>query len=225
MTSARRSSRLLSLLSTLVLTLACGKSSAPSDTDAGALDALRNQPIVAGESLGEVRLQEMTLETFAAAYGSGFATMVMSDEIGIELSFRERQLAFLFVGEGPCDARLRSAGRQVGPLMGDKLRGFQEKFPECRTMPLHSIGVRAGSSKERTWYQGKVAEIVGLWDPAAQAGQVPGTPDGPAQLVAGMRNDSDLESLRLRGIWLEYDKHPEGSLVRYIAIFRTTGSP
>jgi len=122
-----------------------------SDTDNGGLDVLRTQAMVPGESLGAMRLNEMTISTFAKAFGSGFAMMVAGDEYGIELSFRNRQISFLFLAEGACDGRLRSAGRKVGPLMGDRMRGFLERFPECSTMPLHSIAVWAGPTRENTF--------------------------------------------------------------------------
>lgn len=212
----------------LLAVSACGKDKPLSDTDDGALNVLRTQAMVPGESLGAMRLGEMTISTFATAFGCGFATMVAGDEVGIELWFRDRQLSFLFVAEGPCDARLRAAGRKVGPLMGDRMRGFLERFPECASMPLHSIAVWAGPTRESTFYQGKVAGAVGLWDGPEQATGVAGTPDGPARFVAGSRATSDLESYRLEGLWIEYEKSGQTvdgapPVIRYITIFRPAG--
>lgn len=222
--------RHLVLLVAACVAAGCGTDKPLSDTDNGGLEVLRSQAMVPGESLGAMRLNEMTISTFAAAFGSGFATMLAGDEVGIELSFRDRQLSFLFMAEGACDGRLRSAGRATGPLMGDRMRGFLERFPECGTMPLHSIAVRAGPTRERTFYQGKVADAVGLWDGADQAGRVPGTPDGPARFVAGMRATDNLESHRMQGLWIAYDRSDgaaEGAapVVRYISIFRPPDTP
>ena len=209
---------------------ACSKDRPLSDTDDGGLDVLRTQAMVPGESLGAMRLNDMTISAFATAFGSGFATILAGDEYGIELSFRNRQLSFLFMAEGACDGRLRSAGRNTGPLMGDRMRGFLERFPECRTMPLHSIAVWAGHTREQTFYQGKVADAVGLWDGADKAGTVPGTSDGSARFVAGMRATDNLESYRVRGLWIEYERSDQAAagavpVVRYIAIFRPPDTP
>lgn len=223
-------SRLVVLALAACAAAACRDAKPLSDTDDGGLDVLRTQAMVPGESLGAIRLNEMTISTFATAFGSGFATILAGDDYGIELSFRNRQVSFLFMAEGACDGRLRSAGRQTGPLMGDRMRGFLERFPECRAMPLHSIAVWAGATREQTFYQGKVAGAVGLWDGADQAGTVPGTPDGPARFVAGMRATDNLESYRVRGLWIEYersDQAVEGAapVVRYITIFRPLDTP
>lgn len=222
--------RHLVLLVAACVAAGCGTDKPLSDTDNGGLDVLRSQAMVPGESLGALRLNEMTISTFAAAFGSGFATMLAGDEVGIELSFRDRQLSFLFMAEGACDGRLRTAGRKVGPLMGDRMRGFLARFPECSAMPLHSIAVWAGPTRDQTFYQGKVADAVGLWDGADKAGSVPGTPDGPARFVAGMRATDNLESYRLEGLWIEYERSDQaakgaGPVVRYISIFRPPNTP
>ncbi len=206
--------------------LACGEDRPLGDTDGGGLDVLATQAMVPGESLGTIRLGEMTLAQFASAFGSGVASVVQGDDVGIELSFRNRQVSFLFQAEGACDGALRSAGRDTGPLMGDRLAAFQARFPDCRDMPLHSIAVVAGPSPEQTFWRGKLAGVAGLWDPAAEAGKVPGEADGPARFVAGMSGArGDLESLRLLGTWIEYEREGQaaassGPVIRYITIFR-----
>ncbi|MDP1892090.1 MAG: hypothetical protein Q8K55_14445 [Gemmatimonadaceae bacterium] len=206
--------------------LACKESRPLGDTDGARLDVLATQAMVPGESLGTIRLGEMTIAQFASAFGSGVATMLQGDEVGIELSFRDRQLSFLFLAEGACDGALRSAGRDTGPLMGDRLAAFQARFPDCRDMPLHSIAVVAGPTPEQTFWRGKVAGVAGLWDPASEAGKVPGEVDGPARFVAGMSaSRGDLDSYRLLGTWIEYEREGQaasssGPVIRYITIFR-----
>lgn len=227
---ARASALAHGVLFASVLAAAACRGKSISDTDDGGLDVLRTQAMVPGESLGAIRLNEMTISKFAGKFGSGFATIVAGDEVGIELSFRERQLSFLFLADGPCDARMRSAGRNVGPLMGDRMRGFLERFPECSSMPLHSIAVWAGPARDRTFYQGKVANVVGLWDDAAKVTSVRGTPDGPARFVAGMRSTDNLESYRLQGVWIGHERIGQGAdggsgVVRYITVFRPPESP
>lgn len=210
----------------LVAVVACGKSRPIADTDEGRLDVFRTEAMTPGESLGAIRLGEMTISQFATTYGSGFATMLMGDEVGIELSFRERQVSFLFQAEGACDGVLRGAGRNVGPLMGDRLAGFLARFPDCRDMPLQSVAAVAGSSPEKTFWRGKLAGVAGLWDPATDAGKVAGEVDGPARFVAGMSpNRGDLESFRIVGAWIEYEREGQAAsgspVIRYITILRT----
>jgi hypothetical protein len=206
--------------------LACGKSRPRGDTDEGKLDVLATQAMMPGESLGSIRLGEMTIAQFASAFGSGVATVVQGDDIGIELSFRNRQVSFLFQGEGACGNALRSAGRATGPLMGDRLAAFQARFPDCRDMPLQGIAVAAGPTPEQTFWRGKVAGVAGLWDPASEAGKVPGEVDETARFVAGMSaTRGDLESLRLLGTWIEYEREGQassssGPVIKYITIFR-----
>lgn len=54
------------ILLALLAASACSKDKPLSDTDDGGLDVLRTQAMVPGESLGAIRLGEMTISTFVA---------------------------------------------------------------------------------------------------------------------------------------------------------------
>lgn len=201
----------------LLLPLLAACSAGGTDSDKGLLDPLAGQPLVAGEGWGSLRLGETTLSRFVEKYGTGRPSVVASDEIGIELGFRDNQVGFLFLAEGECDGKIRFVASRLLPLLAQGMKEFFAQYPECREMPLHSASVWAGTSKEDSFYQGKTADGAGLFDPP-EAVRASAPPDPVARMVAGSRPE-DLESLRFAGIWYEYEAGPE-PLIRHIVIFR-----
>lgn len=148
------------------------------------LEPLARAPLEAGGGLGDVRLGATTLGAFVERFGSGRSDMVVSDQIGFELVFESGQLSFLFLYEEfPRDEKEVKAMRA-----GTRdLAGYLAAYPQRRALPLASISVGAGKTREATFFQGRLDSGAALFDPIDEAGGRIGIRnDGLTPMIAGM---------------------------------------
>jgi hypothetical protein len=199
-------------------------------TSPPALAPYARQTLTAGRGLGDIRLGEMTLQAFGERFGSGRPALVAGDTFGVELTFCDGQVGFLFVAEGAADSRLRwSAPREAVSKLND-LEKFFAAFPECRAIPLHSISVAAGESPETTWFKGTTGEGTALFAPLEAVGLAYGkSHDVRGILLAGASPADDRYTYVTYDSGVAFHADPgyataEGEssrrLVRKIAIFR-----
>jgi len=196
--------RRLSIVASLALLAACGPRPNPH------LAPLAHAKLEAGVGLGDVKLGEMTLGPFHDRFGAGFVTFVASDDAGLELVFEEGEIAFLFQFEdmGWTDEEgiaIRRASRDLG--------AYLDAYPQRRSLPLTSITVRVDDDKEATFFQGRLAEGVALFDPFLEsAGRVGSIEEGALPLIAGLNpnNPRETASFPKRGLILygARDPHP-----------------
>lgn len=148
------------------------------------LEPLARVALDAGGGLGTLRLGKTTLGEFVERFGSGRADMVVSDQTGFELVFEGGQLSFLFLFEQfPRDEKEVKAMRA-----GTRdLAGYLAAYPLRRALPLASISVGAGKTREESFFQGRLDSGAALFDPLDEAGARIGIPnDGLTPMIAGM---------------------------------------
>jgi hypothetical protein len=187
----------------LALAAACGHSPDPR------LAPLAQATLEAGGGLGDLRLGQTTLGRFFDRFGAGLTMFVASDEIAFELAFEGGEIAFLFQFDS---ARLSDeevmAVRRATRNMGEYLAAY----PQRRELPLSSITVRIDEDKESTFYKGKLAQGVALFDPfLISAGRVGMIEEGSLPLLAGLSPNTPTEQARFpeQGLVLYGEREPK----------------
>ena len=193
----------LPFVASLALLAACGPKPNPR------LAPLAHARLEAGVGLGDLRLGKTTLGEFVDRFGTGFVSFVASDDAGLELIFEEAEIAFLFQFES-----MRwddEEGRAIRRASGD-LKGYLAAYPHRRGLPLTSITVRIDDDRESTFYQGKLAEGVALFDPfLVSAGRVGMVEEGSLPLIAGLNPNNPRETATFpkRGLILYGERDPK----------------
>ncbi|MCK6458721.1 MAG: hypothetical protein L6Q95_02355 [Planctomycetes bacterium] len=192
----------LPLVALLALLAACGPKPNPR------LAPLAHARLEAGKGLGDLTLGKTTLGEFVDRFGTGFVTFVASDDAGLELIFEEAEIAFLFQFES---MRWDDAeGQAIRRASGD-LEGYLAAYPDRRGLLLTSITVRVDADRESTFYKGKLAEGVALFDPFLEsAGRVGPVEEGSLPLIAGLNpnNPRETASFPKRGLILYGARDP-----------------
>jgi hypothetical protein len=211
----------LPFVALLALLAACGPKPDPR------LAPLARATLEAGVGLGDLKLGKTTLGEFVDRFGTGFVTFVASDDAGLELIFEEAEIAFLFQFES---MRWDDAeGQAIRRAPGD-LKGYLAAYPARRSLPLTSITVRVDEDKESTFYKGKLAEGVALFDPFLEsAGRVGAVEEGSLPLIAGQNpnNPRETASFPKRGLILYGARDPRPgtpSVVTRMTVFRGASS-
>ena len=97
------------------------------------------------------------------------------------------------------------------------MQGFVRQHPEVGQLTLESLAVRAGRTRESTWYEGATYEGVRLWGGLVHAGDHGSREStGRPEILAGMNPRTD-STLRLapygRGIDIWYDDPDQADLL------------
>lgn len=187
----------------LAVLAACGHSPDPR------LAPLAHAKLEAGGGLGDLKLGQTTLGEFFDRFGAGRASLVVADDAGFELDFEDGEISFLFEFESMRwsdeeTAAIRRATRNMGEYLAAN--------PQRRQLPLSSISVSIDDDRESTFYKGKLAEGVALFDPfMVSAGRVGMVEEGSLPLLAGLSPDIPSEQARspAKGLVLYGERNPK----------------
>ena len=204
----------------LVMALAgCGE----QDGIPPVLATYTQKTIVAGKNWGDLQLGRTTLQETLDKFGPGKRPgLIISDETGFELTYKEKQVAFLFLVTPSCQ-------KTIGP--GDlirsipKLQAFLDKHPPCKNLPLTSLAVSAGPNEGKTFFKGTTDKGVRLFDPTPKTFGHGVAEDGYARLMAGLSPNDPPDRIEYKsGISFHYDRGTTGKLedtkILRITIFR-----
>lgn len=117
-----------------------------------ALEALARATLTAGEGFAAVPLGT-PVAAFLDRFPGGRPSVVVGDELGVEMSFADERVSFLFLVDAACRD-------QVGSRTGELVRavassdGLRQAFPACLPAPLASISVGAAAEATNTFFQG-----------------------------------------------------------------------
>ena len=192
----------------LLMLAACSGSGAKMD----AFKPYSAATLTPGVGLGDLLLQATTLQSFVERFGRDRYSVIATDDIGIELTFGEGSIAFLFLARDECARDLLAKASQVAREFAEMDSFFAEN-PRCAAMPLHSIGLRAAASREDNFYSGATDQGVVLGSPVAQVLAAHGAGDDlRGLLVAGESpDDASLDVLSYAtGLVLYVGSAPEG---------------
>lgn len=182
----------LAFVASLSLLAACGHSPDPR------LAPLAHATLEAGGGLGDLRLGETTLGQFFDRFGAGLTMFVASDEIAFLFQFGSARLSDEEV------MAVRRATRNMGEYLTN--------YPQRRELPLSSITVRIDEDEESTFYKGKLAQGVALFDPLLiSAGRVGMVGEGSLPLLAGLTPNTPTEQARYpaQGLVLYGEREPK----------------
>jgi|GEM_PF-5751993 len=154
------------------------------------LDPYAGATLTAGAGLADLRLGETTLAVFLRDIGQGIPSVVAADDIGIELSFHDGQIMFMFRVSEEC---LRQTEGLRWSSVPDDLHGALTRYPCLATLTLSSLSVAAGPSPDETFFQGRTAGGAALGLPVTSAFNDGAIDVGPARFLAGLspRNPDD----------------------------------
>jgi hypothetical protein len=189
----------------LALLAACGHKIDPR------LAPLANARLEAGVGLGDLRLGETTLGKCYDRFGLEVVSFIVTDDLALELSYEGGELALLFKLEpGRMDDEEANALKRATR----DLAGYLSAYPHRRDLALASISVRCDEDPESTFYKGRLAEGVALFDPFLRSmGSVGAIPDDRAFLpmLAGLTPNTPREKAAFpaRGLVLYGEREPK----------------
>lgn len=152
-------------------------------------EALAETPLEAGVGWGPIRLGETTLADLVndypptpVRYRRGVGTLMLGDDSAAEITYGRGQVSFMvLIPRSLLDQFMR--GKREFTTDPKK---FVESYPECGELPLSSLSIGAGETREGTFYKGETGKGVRLWGPPSSAkahGPRPASGHGPAFLA------------------------------------------
>ena len=166
------------------------------------LSALATAPIEAGQGLGDLVLDQTTLNDVLAKYGTGHVSLLAGDDAAFELSFAGGQLDLLFV----VPTEWYRDREPVQDAVRD-LETFVKARPKYGDLRLASLSIDMRRAVKDPFYKGHLSQGGHLGGPVSDVFEGYGEPkDGPGLFTAGMSPNNSPE----RAMYV-----PLGLLVHY----------
>jgi hypothetical protein len=116
--------------------------------------------------LGDLRIGLTTLGDVLDAYGSGNPSLLLSDDVAVELQFAEGAFCLMFSAPtgGSVHRRIMREGpRNASIALHTGVKAVREVYPDLAALPLTSLSVR------RPWFEGATTEGIRLGDSFREA--------------------------------------------------------